>query len=156
MKRALILSVAALAACATRQPGDDVYRAQGVATLTSLDCSRRTLAGMGYSVTGSGGATTGDLRGERVMDEGTEPSRGYLTVSIPVDPGTTMYVTAERVAATRLPLPGRPGARPSPTPTPIPLPTARRTPQRLSPGPVAADARNVVRRCGMVGDVNAE
>ncbi|MFL5538068.1 MAG: hypothetical protein ACJ8J0_03710 [Longimicrobiaceae bacterium] len=151
MKRVLLLSVAALAACATRQPGDDVYRAQGAATITSLDCSRRALSGMGYQVIGSGGGSTGELRGERTFDEGVEPSRGYLTVSVPIDPGTVMYVTAERVASTRLPLPGRPGARPNPTPTPVPA--VRRTPERLSPGPVAADARNVVRRCGMAGSV---
>ena len=152
MKRVLLLSAAALAACATRQPGDDVYRAQGAATLMSLECSRRALAGMGYQITWSGGGTRGDLRGERIFDEnGTEPSRGYLTVSVPPDPGTVLYVTAERVASTRLPVPGSPGPRPTPTPTPVPA--VRRTPQRLSPGPVAADARNVVRRCGMAGSV---
>jgi hypothetical protein len=150
MKRVVLLA-AALAACATRQPGDDVYRAQGAATLTSLNCSRRTLAGMGYQVSGSAGISTGDLRGERTFDQGTEPSRGYVTVSVPIDPGTMMYVTAERVASTRLPLPGRPGARPDPTP--VPVPAVRRTPQRLSPGPAAADARNVLRRCGMAGSV---
>lgn len=151
MKRVLLLAACALAACATRQPGDDVYRAQGAATLTSLECSRRALAGLGYQVTWLGGSSTGDLRGERNYDEGMEPSRGYVTVSVPVDPGTVMYVTAERVASTRLPLPGRPGARPNPTPTPVPA--VRRTPQRLSPGPAAADARNVLRRCGMPGSV---
>jgi len=152
MKRVVLLAMAALAACATRQPGDDVYRAQGAATLTSLDCSRRTLATLGYQITWSGGGARGDLRGERVFDEnGTEPSRGYLTVSVPPDPGTVMYVTAERIASTRLPVPSRPGARPDPTPTPIPA--VRRTPQRLSPGPAASDARNVLRRCGMAGSV---
>ncbi|MFL5538792.1 MAG: hypothetical protein ACJ8J0_07345, partial [Longimicrobiaceae bacterium] len=111
MKRVLLLSAAALAACATRQPGDDdVYRAQGAATITSLECSRRALSGLGYQVTWLGGSTTGDLRGERNFDEGVEPSRGYVTVSVPVDPGTVMYVSAERVASTRFPLPGRPGA----------------------------------------------
>ena len=55
MKKALLL--AGLAACATTgTPGtvtrspDDVYRAQAEATLTSLECSRRTAMGFGYQV----------------------------------------------------------------------------------------------------------
>ena len=153
MKAVHLLAAAALAACATR-PGsyDDVYRAQGAATLGSLPCSQRTVLDLGYRVTWyDGGSARGSLRAERPINEGAEGSRGILTVSVPVDPGDVMFVTAERIVdGTRQPVPAHPGPRPTPTPTPIPA-TGRMRPQRLSPGPVASDARNVLRRCGTAG-----
>jgi hypothetical protein len=153
MKGAQLLGIAALAACATRPAsGDDVYRAQAAATFTSLECSQRTVADLGYRVTWYDGGTEGMLRAERVINEGAQPTRGYLTVSVPRDPGTVMYVTGERISeSSRMPIPTNPGPR-GPMPTPTPVPTVRRTgPQRVSPGPVASDARNVVRRCGIAG-----
>jgi hypothetical protein len=154
MKGAHLLLGVGLAACVTpERSGDDVYRTQAVATLTSLDCSQRTVADLGYRITWYDGGPDGTLRAERRIDEGAQTTRGYLTVSVPRDPGDVMYVTAERMAdASRLPIPTRPDPRPTPAPTPTPVPVARRTgPQRLNPGPVAADARNLVRRCGMGG-----
>src|SRR5438105_3565667 len=151
MKGAHLLAAAVLAACATRpEAGDDVYRAQAVATLTSLECSQRTVAGLGYRVTWYDGGADGALRAERVINEGAEATRGYLTVNVPRDPGTVMYVTGERIRErSRMPIPANPGPRPVP-PTPAPVPTVRRAgPQRVSPGPVASDARNVLRRCGL-------
>jgi hypothetical protein len=155
MKRALFLAAAAgLAACATRpESGDDVYRARAAASFASLECSQRAVANLGYRVTWYDGGTEGTLRAERVFNEGAQPSRGYLTVSVPRDPGTMMYVTGERVEeSSRMPIPTSPGPRPEPRPTPTPLPGVRRTgPRRVSPGPVASDARNLVRRCGIGG-----
>jgi hypothetical protein len=155
MRRAHLLAVAALAACATR-PGsmdDDVYRAQGAATLTSLECSQRTVTDLGYRLTWYDVGTRGTVRAERRIEEGAEVSRGYLTVSVPLDPGDLMFVTAERISdATRQPVPANPRPRPTPAPTPTPIPVAGRTrPQRLNPGPVAVDARSVLRRCGLAG-----
>jgi hypothetical protein len=157
MKGVHLLAAAALVACATR-PGsyeDDAYRLQAAATVTSLPCSQRTLADLGYRVTWYDGGSDGALRAERRIEEGTEVSRGYLTVSVPRDPGNLMYVTAERIAdGSRQPIPATPGPRPTPTPTPTPIPVGRRTgPRRLNPGPVASDARNVVRRCGIGGNL---
>ena len=156
MKGAHLVVAAALAACATRQePGDGVYREQGAATYTSLECSQRTVADLGYRVTWYDGGPDGVLRAERVINAGAEATRGYLTVSVPRDPGTMMYVTGERVAeSTRTPIPANPGPRPMPQPTPTPIPTTvrRRGPQRVSPGPVVTDVRNVVRRCGILGN----
>src|SRR4051812_31600453 len=148
MKRAHLLAMAALAACATR-PGsmdDDVYRAQGAATLTSLECSQRTVTDLGYRLTWYDVGTRGTVRAERRIEEGAEVSRGYLTVSVPLDPGDLMFVTAERISdATRQPVPANPRPRPMPAPTPTPIPVAGRTrPQRLNPGPVAVDARSVL------------
>jgi hypothetical protein len=155
MKSARLLGIAALAACATRPAnGDDVYRAQAAATFTSLECSQRAVADLGYRVTWYDGGTDGALRAERVFNEGPQASRGYLTVSVPRDPGTVMYVTGERIAeSSRMPIPTHPGPPTGrPTPTPTPVPTVRRTgPRRVSPGPVASDARHLVQRCGIGG-----
>src|SRR3954447_22448332 len=99
MKGAHLLGSVALAACATRPSnGDDVYRAEAAATFTSLECSQRAVAGLGYRVTWFDGGTEGTLRAERVFNDGPQASRGYLTVSVPRDPGTVMYVTGERIA----------------------------------------------------------
>src|SRR3954451_12015992 len=71
MKRAHLLAMAALAACATR-PGsmdDEVYRAQGAATLTSLECSQRTVTDLGYRLTWYDGGT-------RATVPGRAPHRG--------------------------------------------------------------------------------
>jgi hypothetical protein len=156
MKGVHLLGVAALAACATRPAnGDDVYRAQAAATFSSLECSQRAVGDLGYRVTWYDGGPDGALRAERVFNEGPQASRGYLTVSVPRDPGTMMYVTGERITeSSRMPIPTNPGPRTGggPTPTPTPVPTARRTgPRRVSPGPVASDARHLVRRCGIGG-----
>jgi hypothetical protein len=153
MKRAHLLVVTALAACATRPESmdDAVYRAQGAATLTSLECSQRTVTALGYRLTWYDVGTRGTVRAERRIEEGAEVSRGYLTVSVPLDPGDLMFVTAERISdATRQPIPANPRPRPTPTPTPIPV-AGRTRPQRLNPGPVAVDARNVLRRCALPG-----
>src|SRR5215213_9270663 len=110
MKRVHLLAAVALAACATR-PGsyDDVYRAQGVATFGSLRCSQRTVADLGYRVTFYDGGSGGALSAERRIEEGAETSRGLLTVSVPLDPGNVMYVTAERIAdGGRQPIPMNP------------------------------------------------
>jgi hypothetical protein len=154
MKPVHLLAAMALAACATRpEQQDDIYRAQAAATFRSLECSQRTVAGLGYQVTWYDGGPDGALRAERVINEGTQPTRGYLPVSVPRDPGTVMYVTGERISErSRMPIPTNPGPHPVP-PTPTPVPTVRRTgPQRVSPGPVASDARNVLRLCGIGGD----
>lgn len=151
MKRVLFLA-AAVAACATMPggpSGDGIYRGQATATLTSLECSRRTAARFGYTVDRMPGATEGTLRAERRFDgDGPRPSRGYITVSVPPDPGTVMYVTAERIAEAG-PVPRVPNPGPRPTPTPTPVPTGRLGPQRVSPGEVAGHARSVLQQCGM-------
>ena len=124
MRGVHLLGFAALAACATRPAnGDDVYRAQAAATFTSLECSQRAVANLGYRVTWFDGGTEGTLRAERVINEGAQPTRGYLTVSVPRDPGTMMYVTGERISeSSRMPIPTNPGPRPAP-PAPTPVPT---------------------------------
>jgi hypothetical protein len=149
-KRLPLLALAA--ACAT--PGtsqmspDKVYRAQAEATLTSLDCSRQTASRYGYRVWYDG-TTEGSLRAERIFDDGPQRSRGYITVSVPHDPGTVMYVTAERIAEGGA-VPGVLNPTPRPTPVPTPVPTGRRLgPQRVSPGEVATHARILLQHCGM-------
>jgi hypothetical protein len=155
MKRWWLLAPAAVfAACAT--PGtmrtdaspDQVYRGQAESTLTSLDCARRTASRHGYQVWWDG-ATEGTLRAEQRFHEGqTGATRGYITVSVPHDPGTVMYVTAERIQEGTISGVLNPSPRPGPMPTPVP--TGRRTgPRRVSPGEVAGHARNLLSHCGM-------
>lgn len=149
----LPVTAVALAACATpgttrteRSP-DQVYRGQAESTLTSLECARRTATGYGYQVWWDG-AAEGTLRAERRFDESQGTSRGYITVSVPHDPGTVMYVTAERIQEG--PVSGVLNPSPRPGPMPTPVPTGRRTgPQRVNPREVAGHARAVMSRCGM-------
>lgn len=147
MKRALLLSLAGLAACVTRSSPDNVYRANATATLTSLQCSHTAVQGLGYQVTGQIGGSAGTVRAERQMEDGTQRWRGYITLSVPGGEDGLMYVTAERVSDGRI---TGTTAGPRPLPPAAPVPTARRMgPERVSPGPVASDARRVLRRCAI-------
>jgi len=154
MRKALLLAAAGLAGCITpARPGEDVYRAEAVATVTSLDCARREASAQGYRVTWSDGAQEGVLRAERRFDaNGPRPTRGYITVNVSHDPGDLISVTAERIVEATSNVPMRPNApRPTPTPTPTPVPTLGRRsgPERVSPGEVATHAHNLLRRCAM-------
>jgi len=148
------LLVAAAAACAsanqtrTGTSPDQVYRGQAEATLTSMECSRATLARSGYEVWWDG-MQEGTMRAERRFNDNQLPSRGYITVSVPHDPGTVMYVTAERIQEGGT-VPGVLNPPPRPGPMPTPVPTGRRLgPQRVNPGEVAGHARTVLQHCGM-------
>jgi len=149
------LFVATAAACATPNQTrtgmspDYVYRGQAEATLTSMECARRTLTRYDYEVWWDG-AHEGAMRAERNFGGSQSGrSRGLITVNVPHDPGTVMYVTAERIESPGA-VPGVLNPPPRPGPMPTPVPTGRRLgPQRVNPGEVANHARNVLRQCGM-------
>jgi len=139
-----------------REMEDGVFTTQGAASGLSLECSRRAVSGLGYTVNWSSGEET--LRAERRGGEGANAWRGYLTVTVAREnSGHLLLVSAERYAeSSRLPIPANPAPRPTPQPTP-PMPRAapRRDSRRVGPGPVASDARNVVRRCSGHGEQSA-
>ncbi len=151
-----VLLAAGVCACTTlgsRQVENGVFTSEGVASATSFECSRQAVSGMGYTVSWSSG--TESLRAERRGGDGANEWRGYLTVAVSRESsGHYLQVSAERYAEpSRLPVPATPAPQPTPVPTP-PLPgtIARRTTRRVGPGPVAGDARNVVRRCALNGE----
>lgn len=157
MRGSALLAVAALGACVlprSRSVEDGVFTSEGIASFDSFRCAQSAVSGMGYTVNWyDGGEET--LRAERRYEGSAESYRGYLTVSVTDESsGRSLLVRAERFAdASALPIPARPSPQPTPTPTPVPLPRAssQRGSRRVSPGPVAGDARNVVRRCAMAG-----
>ncbi|HET7233459.1 MAG TPA: immunoglobulin domain-containing protein [Longimicrobium sp.] len=148
-----MLAAAAMCGCLPARPGsmdDGVFTSQGVASIESFRCAQSAVSGMGYTVNWyDGGQET--LRAERRYEGSAEAYRGYLTVSVTQEnSGRYLFVRGERFTeAGRLPIP----SNPSPHPTPgVPRPAARRGSRRVSPGPVAGDARNVVRRCAQGGE----
>ena len=148
MKRALLLSVAGLAACASpRTSPDNIYRANATATLASLQCSYDAVMDLGYRVQGQLGGSAGTVRAERQFDDGSGRSRGYITVNVSGDQEWQMYVTAERISEGRI-TGTTTGPRPLPPTTPVPT-ARRRGSERVSPGPVASDARRLLRRCAL-------
>jgi hypothetical protein len=129
---------------------EGVYTSEGVASAYSFECSRQAVSGLGYAVSWSSGNES--LRAERRGGDGADEWRGYLTVTISSESsGHYMVVNAERYAEpSRMPMSENPAPQPRPVPTPpVPRPVARRTTRRLSPGPVAGDARSVVHRCSL-------
>jgi hypothetical protein len=148
-----VLLAAGLGGCMTAapRPDDGVYTIGGTARALSFQCSQETVASLGYSLVSIDGGEQ-VLRAERRSDSQAESWRGYLTVVVAKEPaGPYLYVSAERIAdASRLPIGTSPAPQPTPRPTPVPRARAP-MPRRTSPGPVASDARNVVRRCSMNG-----
>ncbi|HYH83516.1 MAG TPA: hypothetical protein VEX86_27220 [Longimicrobium sp.] len=156
MVRGGVLAAAGLCACAPlspRQMDEGVFTSEGVASITSFECSREAVSGLGYTVSWSDGAES--LRGEKRSGDGSEGWRGYLTVSVShAGAGAVLAVSAERFTeSSRVPIATRPTPQPTPVPTPVPMPRpAQRSSRRVNPGPVASDARSVVRRCAMNGE----
>jgi hypothetical protein len=149
-----IVAAAALCGCALNHPGlnGDVFTTEGTARESSVWCSRDAVADMGYDVIWYDRGEDGGLRAERQIGTyGTQTYRGYLTVSVSGDSAARrLIVRAERYAQdTPTPVrgtypPAIPTGRPNP---PLPGQTTRSAPHRVTPGEVAGDARNVVRRC---------
>lgn len=156
MLRGGVLLAAGLCGCATRPQSmeDGVFTSEGIASFDSFRCAQTAVTGLGYSVNWyDGGQET--LRAERRYENtAAESYRGYLTVLVTQENASRyLLVRAERYAeGSRLPIPANPAPRPTPQPTP-PMPRrAQRGSRRVSPGPVASDARNVVRRCALAGE----
>lgn len=149
-----VIAAAALCGCVPRtRPYDNgVFTSEGVATFDSFRCAQTAVTGLGYTVNWYDGAEE-TLRAERRYENSAAESyRGYLTVSVTQESsGRYLFVRAERFSeGSRLPIPANPSPQPTPVPTPpVPRPVAQRSTRRVSPGPVAGDARNVVRRCAM-------
>jgi len=150
-----VIAAAALCGCfPQRTPSmeNGVFTSEGVATFDSFRCAQTAVTGLGYTVNWyDGGEET--LRAERRYENSAAESyRGYLTVSVTQEQsGRYLFVRAERFSeGSRLPIPANPSPQPTPVPTPpMPRPVAQRSTRRVSPGPVAGDARNVVRRCAI-------
>jgi hypothetical protein len=151
-----LLAAAGVCACVPtqgRSAEDGVFTSEGIASVTSFQCAQTAVTGLGYAVNWfDGGQQT--LRAERRFEGSAEAYRGYLTVTVTDEQsGRHLLVRAERYAGgSSLPIPSLPPT-PSPTPNPPPpRPAARRGTRRVEPGPVATDARNVVRRCALAGE----
>ena len=155
--RVMVLGVGLCACAMPLQRGmegedDGVYISEGAAMAGSFECAHSAVTARGYEVRTYDGAGE-TLRAERDFGDGAETYRGYLTVYLTQDAGGRwLRVTAERWAnASRLPVPADPSPRPVP-PTPrVPNVVSRRASRRVSPGPVAGDARSVVDRCAIDG-----
>jgi len=153
-----LLAAVGLCACVPARPGsmeNGVFTSEGIASFDSFRCAQTAVTGLGYTVNWyDGGQET--LRAERRYENSAAESyRGYLTVSVTQEnAGRYLMVRAERYAeGSRLPIPANPAPQPTPQPTPpLPRPVAQRSTRRVSPGPVAGDARNVVRRCAIAGE----
>lgn len=151
----------AVGLCACAMPGmqqrgtteEGVFTSVGVASVHSFECAHNAVTSRGYAVRWYDGAQE-TLRAERQYGDGAERYRGYLTVYLTQDNvGRYLRVSAERWAdGSRVPVPANPSPQPTP-PTPrIPQVVARRSSRRVSPGPVAGDARSVVDRCAVAGE----
>jgi len=153
-----LLGVAALGGCmpGRTRPGEEgVFTAEGTASFDSFRCAQSAVSSLGYTVSWyDGGEET--LRAERRFDDSAEAYRGYLTVSVTNEQsGRRLFVRGERFASgSRTPIPANPTPRPTPVPTPgVPRVASRGTTRRVDPGPVAGDARRVVRGCSLGGQV---
>lgn len=149
----ILIAAAALGGCVPTHPRsmeDGVFTSEGVASFDSFRCAQSAVTGMGYAVNWYDGAQE-TLRAERRYENSAAESyRGYLTVLVTQENASRrLQVRAERYSeGSRLPIPANPSPQPTPVPTPpTPRPVAQRSSRRVSPGPVAGDARNVVRRC---------
>ena len=130
---------------------EGVFTSTGAAMASSFECAHSAVAARGYEVRSYDGAGE-TLRAERHFGDGAaETYRGYLTVYLTQDTdGRWLRVAAERWAdASRLPVPADPSPRPVPPIPRAPAVVSRRASRRVSPGPVAGDARSVVSSCAI-------